>query len=573
MRKLISIFLCLCLIACIVPAVAEYTLHAIDSTEFPLYGAVASVEEMGTLKLYFLNGVNDLPYIELHDWLALAIKCFREDDTTEEGAYNLTLETAGPSACFTRETQYSLVIDFNANTFRFPDYNLFMKNPTMSTPLDFTSRKCYNKDGEPSLMKKNEEFTFDRYGSEMVINFGDYGIDLIWQDGMYLVPLQTMADFLLSPATGLSLFFNGKSVILSSKTDSCTDLYFAGETGKRSPELAEYGYNELCVMLDCLYGQKETHEIASFNEFFTQIGFDRALKDTDPLIADKAMVLLIKKYFDEGHCGFDGYSYLSGPTDFQPEYGPSMEGYIEQYKKYLLARKAAFPDGVPAYYEVGNTAYITFDQFDMKSATYDDYYGYENKQDIPFGDDDTIALIIKAHEQITRENSPIENVVIDLSCNLGGAVDTAAYMLAWCLGKANISIKDNFTGAMATTEYWADVNLDRKFDEKDTITDKNIYCLISPVSFSCGNLVPNVFKQSGMVTLLGRTSGGGSCIVQFISTAWGTSFHMSASRRMSFLKNGALYDIDRGADPDYTLSRPEKYYDREWLTEFINSLP
>ena len=197
MRKLISIFLCLCLIACIVPAVAEYTLHAIDSTEFPLYGAVASVEEMGTLKLYFLNGVNDLPYIELHDWLALAIKCFREDDTTEEGAYNLTLETAGPSACFTRETQYSLVIDFNANTFRFPDYNLFMKNPTMSTPLDFTSRKCYNKDGEPSLMKKNEEFTFDRYGSEMVINFGDYGIDLI--QGFYTgrpseVPVRTIHE-------------------------------------------------------------------------------------------------------------------------------------------------------------------------------------------------------------------------------------------------------------------------------------------------------------------------------------------------------------------------------------------
>ena len=30
---------------------------------------------------------------------------------------------------------------------------------------------------------------------------------------------------------------------------------------------------------------------------------------------------------------------------------------------YDLARAQAYPDGVPAYQEVGNTAYITFDEF------------------------------------------------------------------------------------------------------------------------------------------------------------------------------------------------------------------
>ena len=41
---------------------------------------------------------------------------------------------------------------------------------------------------------------------------------------------------------------------------------------------------------------------------------------------------------------------------------------------------------------------------------------------------------------------------------------------------------------------------------------------------------------------------------------------------MSFMKNGSLYDIDRGADPDYTISQPSKYYDRQALTDYINSL-
>ena len=35
----------------------------------------------------------------------------------------------------------------------------------------------------------------------------------------------------------------------------------------------------------------------------------------------------------------------------------------------------------------------------------------------------------------------------------------------------------------------------------------------------------------------------------------------------------AAYGIDRGADPDFNLSRPESYYDRASLTDCINNLP
>ena len=41
---------------------------------------------------------------------------------------------------------------------------------------------------------------------------------------------------------------------------------------------------------------------------------------------------------------------------------------------------------------------------------------------------------------------------------------------------------------------------------------------------------------------------------------------------MSFLKNGSLYDIDRGAEPDIVITSPEKFYDRAALTDYINSL-
>ena len=111
-----------------------------------------------------------------------------------------------------------------------------------------------------------------------------------------------------------------------------------------------------------------------------------------------------------------------------------------------------------------------------------------------------------------------------------------------------------------------------KFDISDTVMDKKLYCIISPSSFSCGNLVPAAFKSSGVVTLLGRTSGGGSCSVQPASTAWGTMFNYSSPRRLSFLKNGSFYDIDQGVEPDFVINDMSKIYDRQALTDYINHL-
>ena len=102
--------------------------------------------------------------------------------------------------------------------------------------------------------------------------------------------------------------------------------------------------------------------------------------------------------------------------------------------------------------------------------------------------------------------------------------------------------------------------------------NKKIFCLISPVSFSCGNLVPNVFKNSNRVTLIGRTSGGGSCIVLPMTNAIGTNFQISGPMRLAFTKNGSFYDIDRGAEPDCPLMFPKSFYDRVTLTKYINEI-
>ncbi len=249
--------------------------------------------------------------------------------------------------------------------------------------------------------------------------------------------------------------------------------------------------------------------------------------------------------------------------------GPSRtitERITNQYKE----ARSQYPDYDQIYLEVGNTAFITLRMFHLNHHNGSEYYGELSESDLMM---DTIAKIIYAHSQITRENSPIENVVLDLSTNAGSESSAAIFVMSWFLGEAPFTLTSPATGALSTVVYRADVNLDHEFNELDTVADKNLYCLISPISFSCGNLVPWVFKASGMVTLLGDTSGGGSCVVRFLSSAWGSTFTISGTKRGSYLKNGSFYDVDRGADPDVFLTKKESFYDREKLTDFINTMP
>ena len=574
MKKMLSILLALTmLLSLCAPAFAEES-HTITSEAFPLYTMGSDTGE--TFKLYFLDGVTDLPYMEISDLCDLMTDLIGQEIVT------FTKEIHGPVVTVTRNHEgssddgCSATFDFDKSEIRFVDYNVFTMKPNAATILDVTSLPVFNDEGEGMLIQKVDKGTFDRYGDELVLPFSDYGIELIYQpieDGLYLLPLQTLNDFIFAPSTNQIFFYNGQSINVTTEINSGDELYYAAPTGERSPALTKFGYGELCMMLDYVYGLKEIHDIDSFGQLFHEVGFDQLLKGAEVAQADAAIYRLIADYLDDGHSSWHGFSYLTGDLDYTAPKGPSETKWSEQRELYASAREKFYPDGVPGYEEVGNTAYVTFDRFAIPGIESVDYfYNLEDMEDFSDAPNDTIGLIMKAHAMITRENSPIENVVLDLSVNQGGAADTAVFVLAWFLGEANIGIKDTMTGAICSTTYRCDANRDHEFDERDTVADKNLFVLTSPVGFSCGNLVPCALKESGRVTVMGRTSGGGSCVVQKMSSAWGTSFQISGSHRISFIKNGSYYDVDRGAEPDIVITSPAKFYDRAALTDYINSL-
>ncbi len=558
------------------PACAENSgAHSIVMRSYTTYVGTPDDYLNQEIPLYFVDGVDDLPYVEIEDWAMLLY--FINTEFNEDAGYDLALRYNGDVVTLERESGYTLRFDFENDRLIFDDYDAFQHNSNDTTLIDLVSESGTDEYGNADLIWRDKQASFDRYGDVLTVDLADYGIHMIAQDDGYYVPMQTLNDFTLLN-TGLFFVFNGEALFLvndnilfdynEGRYTDTAELYYSAPAGDRSDALAEYSYNELCLALDTFYGLKEAHDIQSFRQLFWQIGYDEVLSGNSALDADNALKSVIDYYFDDLHSVFDEYSYLAGTISISDSTGLANRKFGQHEKEYSDARDAAYPDGWLRYEEVGNTAYITFDSFE--SNYYGRAYYQAGLENLEL--DDTAAQIIAAHKQINRPDSPIENVVLDLSNNTGGSVDAAIVVLGWFLGDASFSVKNMATGAMSTSVYRADINLDHTYDERDTVCDKNLYCLISPVSFSCGNLVPAALKSSQKVTLIGRTSGGGSCIVQPMTTAYGSVFQMSAAQRMSFLKNGSFYDIDQGIEPDYYIDNIAHYYDRKALTDYINGL-
>lgn len=552
----------------------------VETKETPLY--LLSMDLDGTIPLTFIDW-GEVPYVETEDWTGLLkdlVYFLGMEDDGNGNEYELKVEKSGEVVTVTRENGYYVNADCKDDTIWFLDYNAFLRvgQENLLDPSPNTNYK--DKDGTEYYLHRSDE-TNTRYGSVITMYPGSYGIDLVRDGDKYYIPLQTFSDIFLAPKN-LNILYNGENVYIVGSGDignsrkSLSDIgesyYSVKPTGTISKELSDFSYNEFCFAFDNLYGLKESHNIQSFDSLVDEYGLKPVFTGTEPVRIDESYHEIIYRYLDDKHSKYYNPSYLSGAEadkDFGSVIGEGlarneMNELIDELKGY---RARYFTNSIPQYEEIDDTAYITFDSFSGFSKN---YYNEAPTADSP----DTFGLISYSVSQILRENSPIKKVVLDMSCNTGGDSAAACYTLAAFLGKAQVSVDNPNTGARETDIYYADTNLDHKFDENDFLYGKGIkmYCLTSPVSFSCGNLVPCYFKNSGRATIIGKQSGGGSCSSVVLTTAGGTIVRLSSYNRLSFLKNGSFYDIDTGAPVDYAIDDYEHYYDRKELNKFIDGL-
>ena len=565
MKRGFALFLCVVLLMAgcsAAPGEVPQTAN-LSSETVPFYRG--SIDNVSEITLYYKDGQTDIPYVDMDTVREVAIDAQRY---LKDDGYQLTMETDGKTVDFVRENGSRASIDFGEGAIAWDDYNLFTTASYAQQQMDILSHTGLDENGEPELFQRGDS-SFVRRGESIGLYFEDFFIELIYEDGKGYMPLQTFSDLFLAYFY-INLAYNGEAVFMIEATDlgDMRETYYSVEPRERSAELARFNYVETCLSLQFNYGLKDEHDIPSFGTLFELTGIDQAMQSTDALEANVALSDVINGYIDDLHSAFVFASPYAGDVAVEPNVQSlSANRLIGHAQRLSAAAREYFPDGMRFYQEIGNTAYISFNSF---TADYDnDYYGaLESGEPIA----DTIGIIMYAHAQITRENSPIENVVLDLSLNTGGHADAAIYTIAWFLGECDLHLEDAVTGARSSTNYRVDVNGDRKFDENDSIAHLNRYCLLSPVSFSCGILVPALFKNSNQVTLLGRQTGGGACAVQPLASADGSIWQISSRLRLSTVTNGSFYAVDQGVAPDVLIDKDESYYDREALTEYINNL-
>lgn len=571
MKKMIAIILMLVMLLTGSSAAFAETSPVISQKTVPLY--VTTMQFELEIPLYFMDGQQDIPWISMTDAHEMLMMMYQ---ILGDAGYQLTMETEGKSFFFIRENGSMAEVDFEKGRVVWDDYNLFTCMSFAHQPLDLLSEPYVNEAGEPHLFYRDPA-SFSRKGESMELHFAEFfqhfaefSMEPVYQDGMGYLPLQTFSDLFMAQ-NRMNLGYNGEAVfaIVGNELGDMREAYYAVEPKERSEELAIFNYLETCLALQFHYGLKEQHEIPSFGTLFERLGIAEALMSPDPLTADNTLSDVVYVYLDDMHSKFLSASPYAGDVEAPGTMTPYSRTRLIKHETDLMAqREKVYPDGCPGYEEIGNTAFVTFDDYTFGPAL--DYYGDPGTEKLM--DVDTIGLIMYAHKQITRENSPIENVVLDMSLNKGGVADAALYTIGWMLGECDIHLADAMTGAQASMKYRVDVNGDRICDAKDSIAHLNLFCLTSPVSFSCGNLVPASLKASNNVTLIGRPTSGGACVVQPLVSADGTLWRISGRMRLSTLCNGAFYDVDQGVVPDVVLAKDESYYDRQGLTDMINAM-
>ena len=564
---------------------------------------VNSKDELITFPVsgYFEGSDTSVFYMSLRDYYALLE---RIGNTTE-----LEFTVQDDSLSVSRSNGSAVTFTKEGNTFYYTDMDMFIKPDYAVNGGDLVTTYPCQTDADGYILRDEDDYvlvhlidrydrsiSFARSGMPVWGSLENYEIPVYWTEDDLILPLAVMNNLFRTGFVTQLVYLDGMIyAITGDAPDSdiedengltLADYYYSSAVGDRTEELTNLTYNLLCLELDLNYGLQKEHSIENgFDSYLETIGLKDRMLSTDGQDFYDALSELVQCYFADFHSSlsqpgpYAGADYSYSPTSLPA----STEDTKASDKRFLAARQAAglsvydeeLDDDVviEPYMEVGDTAYITFDHFVMSDY---DYYSTEYQENITdYIGKETVSLVIYANQQINREDSPIRRVVVDLSCNGGGTLDAAVFLVSWMIGTCKFSTTNPITDAEYTVDYLADVNLDGYLTDQDCLdTDRlELYCLTSGSSFSCGNLVPAVLKQSGKVTILGQTTGGGACVVRQSITADGTIFSHSSNSHICTVKNGSYYSVDQGVTPDFTISKLEHFFDREWLTDYIENLP
>ena len=527
-----------------------------EITEKELTAHIYSMEDTETMKCLFKSSMPDMAFISTVDFL----KHVYVDEPTEEKNADGTYTITNPKG--------TMVIDPQHDTLHFDYFE------------DFTAAKV-NVDGTEMDAPYIKEYAPVNEGEKngLDLDLSPYKIDIIEYDGKTYFPVSSIG--LLFSATYNTAVYNEDSIYFVHCADIVMgDCYFKNstvyETLKRSKDLVELTYNELCFAVDKLYGRPAQAEIASMLE---EKSFDETMDEyNDDTRRAKELLLsenmadyilgtaylgqvfsdgghtaiyypavlafltpgtaiydeLNRLYDEEGFRDADAVKYVMRSLSSSQRAANMSEFRSGKYENYELVN--AWDDkSASKLYVTGDTAVFAFDMFVNEAV-------YHFKWSLDYA-----------------EEKGIKRFVIDLSCNSGGNAAVVMYIMAMITNQNKDSYTTSYknlqtlTGNITRIDYDLDLNLDGEINDldKDVYYDFEYAFITSDISYSCGNLLPCLARDAGF-PILGERSGGGACSLLIAYTPEAFFYTLSSYNKFITADDS---DVDSGAELDYDLTK------------------
>lgn len=540
-----------------------------------------------TVKTYNLEGWEDIPFLYLEDAAKLlAYINFRGYNygpvEESEGLYYYKYYQTEAGSVYPAEIKDdTLYFDVKNQTIYSDNFTRIITNTnTLANGIGclYYSEVADASSACPKIQFDKTKTCYAKEKEKTSINLAAYGLKMFLLDGReyglpeksLFIPFQVLADTCFRYTV---CSFNSQDYYLYFTPNDKSNAVFWGYnygreySAARSRLKAEYNYRNLCLLFDLNYCLKDQRSKigkdnigAYINDSIFKAGLGFDLVSTDTSVYDRALVKFLVNYIDDGHTGYYEPSLYQNYSSFSQFYtfaksvqGPRDRSLDSIYKEMKLRRQTAGGSEGLFYISEGQEnkmAIISFDGF--KNNNPGSVTSLEELAAL-----NTYAFFEKSFNEIKNYNS-VKNVVIDLSCNDGGAV--LQCMLALCYledpDKFYLAEKNHLDNSIA--KFYC--NIETKDGDPSIKQNYKFYVLTSGYSFSCGNFFPSVCKYQLNIPVVGQQSGGGGGIVKQTQSSDGAIFKTSASAEMCALDaNGNYICIDAGVPVDYEISYDDFY--------------
>lgn len=558
MKKLLSSVSVILVLVMLLSTAAPMTASAAgdEITVKDLTAHIYNMDDTETIQCLFKSSMPDMAFISTVDFLNHVYVDKPSEVKNADGTYTIT------------NPKGTMVIDPQKDTLHFDYFE------------DFISAKV-NVEGTEMNVPYIKEYAPVNEGEikGLDLDLSSYKIDIIEHDGKTYFPVSSIG--LLFGGTYNTAVYTEDNIYFVHCADIVLgDCYFknktAYETLKRSKDLVELTYNELCFAVDKLYGRPAQAEIASTLE---EKSFDETLDEyNDDTRRAKELLLsentadyilgtayLGKIFSDGGHTALyypavlafltpgtalydelnrlfdeedfrdaDAVSYVMSSLSSSQKATNMSEFRSDKYKDYELVKSWDDKSGSQLFV-TGDTAVFAFDSF-INEAVYHFKWSLD-----------------------CAKEKGIKRFVIDLSCNSGGNAAVVMYIMAMITNQDKDSYTTSYrslqtlTGNITRIDYDIDLNLDGEIND----LDKSVYYdfeyafITSNISYSCGNLLPCLAKDAGF-PILGERSGGGACSLLIAYTPETFSYTVSSYNKLITKDNK---DVDNGAELDFDLTK------------------